>query len=259
MIHILDRSLGGELRPSLLVEGLAVYLSRGHFKREPLKQRAAALLELGWYLPLTELADSFYTSQHEIGYLEGGALVQYMVNTYGWEAFDDFYRDIHPQPSGSQSEAIDKALKSHFGLSLLQLEMRFKTELHQQEIIPEMYADLRLTVDFYEAVRRYQQLLDPSAFFLTAWLPEGDQMRQRNIVADYLRHPITDDNLAIENLLVSVDQELRAGNYNEAERLLQMVNKKLDLMAEDLLVGTGIPVSIAHAGIQSNSSPHQAR
>ena len=89
MVHILDRRLGGELRPSLLVEGLAVYLSQGHFKKEPLMSRAAALVDLGWYLPIGDLADSFYTSQHEIGYLEGGALVTFMVNRYGWEAFSD--------------------------------------------------------------------------------------------------------------------------------------------------------------------------
>ena len=90
MVHILDHRLGGELRPSLFVEGLAVYISEGHFKKEPLVSRAAALIDLGWYLPLADLADSFYTSQHEIGYLEGGALVNFMVNKYGWEAFSDF-------------------------------------------------------------------------------------------------------------------------------------------------------------------------
>jgi len=70
MIHILDGRLGGEYRPSLFVEGLAVYQSGGHFKPEPLMPRAAALLPsetgLGRYIPLAELADNFYLSQHEI-------------------------------------------------------------------------------------------------------------------------------------------------------------------------------------------------
>jgi hypothetical protein len=52
MVHILDSRLGGELRPSLFVEGLAVYLSGGHYKKEPLLSRAAGLFELGWYIPL---------------------------------------------------------------------------------------------------------------------------------------------------------------------------------------------------------------
>lgn len=259
MVHILDRRLGGELRPSLLVEGFAVYLSRGHFKKEPLIQRAAALFELGWYLPLTELVESFYTSQHEIGYLEAGALVHYLINTYGWEAFNDFYRDIHPQPSGSQLEALDKALESHFGLSLAQLEVRFKSELHRQQINPDMYDDLRLTVEFYETVRHYQQMLDPSAYFLSAWLPDGEQMRQERIVADYLRHPITPDNLMIEDLLVTVDEELRAGNYTRAERALQIVNKTLDLKADNVLVGASIPIPLALADIKSEQAYHFVR
>ncbi len=44
LIHILDARLGGRLRLPFLVEGLAVFLSGGHFKPEPLLQRAAALL-----------------------------------------------------------------------------------------------------------------------------------------------------------------------------------------------------------------------
>lgn len=237
MIHILDGRLGGELRPSLMVEGLAVYLSDGHFKKEPLLSRAAALLDLGWYLPLTQLADSFYTSQHEIGYLEGGALVQFMVNRYGWQAFNEFYRDIHPHPSEEQSKALDQALKNHFGLTLEQLDGRFKTELYRQHTNPDMQADLFITVSYYEAVRRYQQMLDPSAYFLTAWLPDSEQMRKRGIVADYLRRPTTHENLVIEELLVEVDKQLRAGNYADAGKTLNNVEKRLDSFQEDVLIG----------------------
>jgi hypothetical protein len=241
MIHILDGRLGGEVRPPLLVEGLAVYQSGGHFKKEPLMSRAAALLDLGWYLPLPQLADSFYTSQHEIGYLEGAALVQFMVTRYGWQAFNDFYRDIHPHPSGEQSKALDQALQNHFGLTLEQLEGKFKTELYRQHTNPDMHDDLFLTVAYYEAVRRYQQMLDPSAYFLTAWLPGGEQMRQRGIVADYLRRPSTPENIAIEKLLVRVDKELRAGNYTEAEKALLKVNEKLAQIQDNVLVGSVVP------------------
>ncbi len=100
LVHALDGQLGGDLRPTLLLEGLAVYLSGGHFKPEPLMLRAAVLLEMGGYLPLDKLANNFYPSQHESGYLEAGALVEYMVETWGWETFSAFYRDIHPGPEG---------------------------------------------------------------------------------------------------------------------------------------------------------------
>jgi hypothetical protein len=237
MIHLLDRRLGGDLRPSILVEGLAVHLSDGHFKREPLLPRAAALLELGWYLPLTELADSFYISQHEIGYLEGGALVEFLVNRYGYSAFNDFYRDIEEHATGDQSKALDLAMQDHFGLSLKQMEAKFKSELYRQHIIPDMYADVRLTVSYYEAVRLYQRLLDPSAYFLTAWLPDGEEMRQRGIVADYLRRPSTRQNQVIEALLIKVDRQLREGNYLAAEKALAQVQRELDLVQNEFLIG----------------------
>ncbi len=237
MVHILDRRLGGDLRPSLLVEGMAVYLSEGHFKKEPLQSRAAALIDLGWYMPLTELADSFYTLQHEIGYLEGGALVDFMIKRYGWEAFSDFYRGIHPPSSDSQSEAIDTALQEHFDLTFQELEGSFIAELKRRHINPDMRADLILSVNYYEAVRRYQLLLDPSAYFLTAWLPAGEEMRERGIVADYLRRPENPQNLEIVDLLVELDQQIRAGNYLQAEKSLHLVDLKLDLVQNEVLTG----------------------
>ncbi len=237
MIHILDRRLGGELRPSILVEGLAVYMANGHFKVEPLMPRAAALLELGWYLPLTELTDAFYTSQHEIGYLEGGALVEFIVNRYGYSAFNDFYRDIKNHPSGDQSKALDLALQEHFGLTLKQMEGQFKSELNRQHINPDMYEDVILTVAYYDAVREYQRLLDPSAYFLTAWLPDGEEMRERGIVADYLRRPTRPQNLVIEDLLVEVDRQIRTGNYLEAEKALDQTERELDRIQDNQLIG----------------------
>ncbi|MFH1636238.1 MAG: hypothetical protein ABIG63_19795 [Chloroflexota bacterium] len=235
MVHILDARLGGDLLPTILVEGLAVYLTGGHFKPESLIPRAAALLapsdqELGldWYLPLTPLTDNFYTSQHEIGYLQAGALVESMVETWGWEAFSAFYRDIHSEPDGKHSEALDAALRIHFDLTLVQLEARFIDALKQQQVTLELYDDVRLTVGFYDTVRRYQQSLDPSAYFLTVWLPDGPGMRERGIVADLVRYPSRPENLALETLLVTADEYLRAGRYSEMEPALEAVNAVLD-------------------------------
>lgn len=228
MIHLLDGRMGGELRLALLSEGLAVYLTRGHFKVEPLMPRAAILLDLGAYLPLAELADSFYLSQHEIGYLEGGAFIQFLVREYGWQGFWGFYRDIHPHESGSQSQAIDSALQAHFGRSLAELEKRFTRELYRLHLNPELYDDVRLTVAYFDTVRRYQQLLDPSAYFLTAWLPSGEEMRERGIVADYLRRPAAPENVALETMLVEADAQLRAGNYSTAARILAEINAGLE-------------------------------
>jgi hypothetical protein len=232
MIHILDGRLGGDLRPSLFMEGLAVYESGGHLKPEPLMPRAAALLDtetgLGWYIPLAKLADSFYLSQHEIGYLEGAALVSYMVDTWGWDQFSAFYRDIHHVQDGSQSQAIDAALEKHFNLSFPELEAEFLDALRHQTVTSGVREDLRLTVKYYDTARRYQQLLDSSAYYQNAWLVDTAEMRRRGIVADYLRHPSTPTNLALETMLVTGYTGLLSGRYPQAEQALAIVDAVLD-------------------------------
>jgi hypothetical protein len=232
MIHILDGRLGGEYRPSLFVEGLAVYETGGHFKPEPLMPRAAALLAtetgLGWYIPLAELADNFYLSQHEIGYLEGAALIEYMLNTWGWEAFSSFYRDIHPPQDDRQSSAIDAALQNHFQISFAELEAQFKDALRRIPVTEDLRQDTRLTVQYFDTVRRYQQLFDPSAFFQTAWLVDAVSMRQRGIVADYLRHPAAPDNLAIETILENAFNALTQGKYTVVQQAITAINAVLD-------------------------------
>jgi hypothetical protein len=235
MIHILDRRLGGELRPSILVEGLAVYQSGGHYKKEDLIPRAAALLEnhLNWYIPLNELSHDFYASQHEIGYLEAGALVAYMVERWGWEAYSNFYRDIHPQDEGGEIAAIDAALVTHFGLSYSELEEDFITALQAEPEAASWVEDVRLTVIYYDTLRRYQQIMDPSAYFRTAWLLDTKEMRRRDIVADYYRHPSQADNIALETLMIAASEDISAARYLGAELTLDAVNAVLDAIAEN--------------------------
>lgn len=228
MTHLLDGRLHDRPLPTLLAEGLAVYVSRGHYKPEPLLARAAALLALDRYLPLAPLADDFYPSQHEIGYMQAGALVQYLVETFGWRPFFDFYGDIELSGYPSQSAALSAALQRHFGLDLPALEQRFLAALQGRPLPPELLEDVRLTVAYYDAVRRYQQALDPSAYFLTAWLLDPEQMRQRGIVADYLRHPAAPRNIELETRLVAAGRALRQGNYRQTERLVAEVNRQLD-------------------------------
>jgi hypothetical protein len=232
MIHILDGRLGGDLRPSILVEGLAVYMSGGHYKPEALLPRAAALLgePLKAFIPLSELAEDFYNTQHEIGYLEAGALVQYLVETYGWEMFSSFYRDIHPAESGSQAEALEVALQAHFGQSLAALEQAFIAYLRLQVDTDGWQEDVRLTVAYFDTLRRYQELLDPSAYFKTAWLMDGPAMRQRGIVGDLLRHPSQPNNLALEALFISASDAMVNRDMATTEMVLAVINQVLDEM-----------------------------
>jgi hypothetical protein len=230
MIHVIDSTLGGDFRPTIFVEGLAVYLTGGHYKPEPLMPRAAALLPgyLDEYIPLQSLADNFYASQHEIGYLEAASLTQYMVNTYGWEAFNTFYRNIHNKQGESQSDSINTALQDHFSITFSQLEQNFLVALENEPDTQLWVDDVHLTVTYYETMRRYQQLLDPSAYFRTAWLLDNKSMRERGIVADYLRHPHKPVNLGLETLLITAGKQMDTQDYTFESQTLDAINSVLD-------------------------------
>jgi hypothetical protein len=237
LVHTLDHRLGGDFTPAILVEGLAVYLTGGHFKPEPLLPRAAALLPmygnppiagLDRYIPLGELADAFYTAQHEIGYLQAGALVGYLVERWGWEAFNAFYRDIHRVEGAGDAAAIDEALQRHFNLDLSAIESDFVAELKTQPADDFWREDVRLTVLHYNTLRRYQQLLDPAGYFLTAWLVDEQQMRERGIIADYMRRPEAPLNVLLELLLAASVQALLDGDLAETQNLLERTNRVLD-------------------------------
>ncbi len=230
MVHAIDGHLGGDFRPTIFVEGLAVYLTGGHYKPEPLMPRAAALLPpfLNQYIPLKTLADGFYASQHEIGYLEGASLIEYMVKTYGWDAFTSFYRDIHNRQGESQSDSINSALLVHFSITFSQLEHDFLSALQAEPDTSAWVDDVRLMVTYYDTMRRYQQLLDPSAYFATAWLMDNKTMRERGIVADYLRHPHTPVNLALETLFITAHQQMIAQNYPSATQTLAEITLVMD-------------------------------
>lgn len=240
LAHILDGQLGGDLRPTILVEGVAVYISGGHFKPDPLILRSANFLNDGHYIYFEELVDNFYENQHEASYMEAGALVEFMTETWGWDSFSSFYRDIHPAPGdNSQSAALEIALQKHFNLSLDELEHRFLEVLKAQPISADDKQDVRLTVDYYNTIRRYQRMLDPSAYFLNAWILNGEEMRQRGITADYMRHPSKIPNLVLETMLQAAGENLRNANYAETRHLITAINQVLDV----LYCGADMPFS----------------
>lgn len=85
-----------------------------------------------------------------------------------------------------------------------------------------------MTTLYYDTIRRYQQLLDPSAYFATAWLLDGEQMREQGIVADYLRAPLEDENLALEMMLLTANQDFLETRFIQVENLLKIINQVLD-------------------------------
>jgi hypothetical protein len=172
------------------------------------------------------LANAFYTSQHETSYLEAGAFIQYLVDQYGWQRFKTLYASFQPAPSDAQM--LDAGLQAQYGQGLSALEAQWLAYLRSLPSDPAQVDNLRLTIALYDTVRRYQQLDDPSAYFLDAWLPDGPEARKRGIVADVVRHPDGPNNIALETMLVAAGQSLAAGADDQSRALLAAVNAALD-------------------------------
>jgi hypothetical protein len=228
MVHRFDASIKSGLRPTFFLEGLAVYESGGHYVKEPVVLRAASLDNLGSYLPFVYLIDHFYASQHETGYMEAAALIDYMVQTWGWDSFNSFYRNIPDQPNTSQSEDIDSALRIHYHITLQQLENQYLGFLESQPLIPDVRQDVQETMQYYDAIRAYQQQLDPSAYFEQVWLPNAKQMREKGIVADYLRGPEAPINQEIEAIFYDAGNDLHTGNYSQVQDELAQIQILLE-------------------------------
>jgi hypothetical protein len=226
--HALERRWAGRGERLLMMsEGLAVWAAGGHFKPEPLAERAAALLALGRYKPLADLAPDFYDEQHDISYLEAGAFVQYLADRYGTDRLRQLYASFQPRPNASDTDTLDRALRSVYGRSLADLEVDWLAELRQLQPGPRQQRDLGLTINYYDAVRRYQQVLDPSAYFRHPWLPDVTQAQRRGIVADFLRHPRAPANVTLETMLIAAHDALLTGAFDRAEQLLGAIDAVL--------------------------------
>ncbi len=221
--HILGRSLGRE-RPILIEEGFATYIAGGHFKLEPLAPRAAGLVTLDRYLPLAQLADNFYPAQHELGYLESAGFIEYLVNTYGWEKFVTLLGAF--QQTRNESAMLDAGLRFTYNKKLSEIESDYLAYLKTQTD-PRWMRDIENTIRYYDTVRLYQKKFDPSAYYLTAWIPDIDRAVRDGLTADYQRHPLTPCHIAIETMLIEADRGIDSGDYDLAERTLNALTKVL--------------------------------
>lgn len=226
-IHVLDRQFAPQ-RVKFLAEGVAVWAAGGHYKPEDLTERSAALLQLGEYLPLEQLIRDFYPVQHEVGYLEAAGFVTYLIDTYGWSTFREFYTNTTSSDGPDDATAVDANLRLSYNKTLPEMETEWLAYLQRQELSEATLADLATTIRFYEVMRRYQLLYDPSAHFLSAWLPYPQAVREQGNTADLTRHPETAVNIAIEAMLLNAERDLEAQNFTRANAILDSVTRVLD-------------------------------
>jgi hypothetical protein len=88
--------------------------------------------------------------------------------------------------------------------------------------------DLLTTIRFYDVVRSYQIAYDPTAYFLTAWLPAPQDVRENGNTADLTRHPRSEINVTLEVMLRAADMAIRNGDYELANILLDSITRVLD-------------------------------
>lgn len=225
--HLLDRQFAPN-RLTPLAEGLALWASGGHYKQENLDQRSAALRQTGLYIPLADLLDNFYPTQHEIGYLEMGGLLSYLVNTYSWPQVRQFYIASHYTDQESPAQTINRTMLLYFNKDLTQIEQDWFVYLENHAPDSVATADLLTTVRYYNVMRDYQLAYDPTAHFLQAWLPSPQGALDRQITADLTRHPAGEINITFETMLIAVNEALLAGQFEQANALLDSIERALD-------------------------------
>lgn len=228
-VHILDQAFEPNGAFRFMVEGLAVWATGGHYKQENLNRRAAALLETDLYMPLEPLINDFYPAQHEVGYLQAGALMAYLVSNYGWDRVRDFYSSLEREPGRTPADTISNRMQRFFGKTLAQMESDWLFFLRNQPYDRADVVDLQTTVRYYNVMRRYQQAYDPTAYYLQAWLPYPNGLRDRQTTAEVTRRAADETRVALETMLESADIAMRNTDYDSANVLLDSVERVLSV------------------------------
>lgn len=226
-VHLIDRRFAPN-PITFLSEGLAVWVAGGHYWEQDLNQRMNSLVEIGRYRPLDHVIDDFFGTQHEVGYLEGAGFIDYLVSIYGWDLVKTFYSETTARDGDTLSEAVDMNLRRVFGRSIEQIESDWMAYLRSLASDKAATEDLRTTLRYYDVIRRYQAIFDPSAYYLTTWLPDPEIAQRLGTTADFSRSPGSPVNVALEAILVSAGSSLRQGDFDRANALLDSVVRVLD-------------------------------
>lgn len=227
LTHRLDAALGCHAAPSVVREGLAVYVAGGHYWAGSPVQDAAALRASAYYIPLAQLADDFYTHQHEVSYREAGAFISYIVEHFGWEGLETFCRATLPGEWSDSVAQLSAGLLALGEADWRAFEMTWEAWLDAQPVPSETPAFLDVELRLMETLRAYQLAYDPSAHFLEGILFSPQDGERWNITADFVRRPRETEPVALELLLVMAQEAISYGVIEAAERPLAAVEDVL--------------------------------
>ena len=253
--HIIDRQFAPQ-RTKFLSEGVSVWAAGGHYEEQDLQRRAAALLAINEYIPLAELANNFYPSQHEIGYLEAGAFVDYLVGQYGWPDVREFYSNTSISDGATEADALDANLRRYFDMSLAEMEAAWLANLAAIAPGEVEIANLRSTIRYFETARAYQKLHDPTAYFRTAWLPNPADIVESGNTADFTRQPDTEVNFTVELMLRSAKEAIGNQNFERANVLLDSLERYLNREGATVDPLVTSYQNIVHTAVAFGYEPH---
>lgn len=212
-------------------EGLALYVAGGHFKTEPLAQRAAALFDLGHSVPVNEIIP-----QHELSYLHAAAILTYIKDTYGEAKVWEFLKA--DTTKDEQLISMEEAIQLTFGISLEEFDQGFQAWLEKNDP-GEQLDDLRLTVELQDLRREYQDVFASEPRFLQM---EGvEAVARPENLSIVMREAHAPSNIAVELIIAHGQQAIVEGDYARAQELIRILGEILstgkfeDPLAKDYL------------------------
>jgi hypothetical protein len=205
----------------VLVEGLAVWATDGHYGQEPIDEWAAVVAASDEYLPLADLRNGpFYEFQHETSYLLGGSFVQYLVDRYGL----DTLKALYGQATG-EAEHDEELVQDLYGKGYADLEAEWLAYLDGLESAPEQAELWRLQVRSFDLMRRYETELDPDARLLPSTAPPAWMSDTLKVFLKRADAPV---NLVLETALIAAQERAHDGDLSGAQSLLDDVEAALD-------------------------------
>jgi hypothetical protein len=208
----------------VLVEGLAVWATGGHYRRGPIDDLAAIIADSDAYIPLSTLrAGPFYDFQHETSYMEAGSFVRFLVGRYGLDRF----KQLYGQATG-KAEQDEPLVEGLYGKSYAELEAEWLEYLDSLSPTPEQAEAWSFNVRYFDLMRRYQTELEPNARIL----PDVPTGWTSNTVAIFTRRMVEPVNVVFETALIAAQDRADQGDVAGANVLLDDVEAGLDAKGE---------------------------
>ncbi len=227
LTHRLDAALGCQEALTLVREGLAVYLSGGHYRREPGTFLLSSLRAAGLYIPLETLVQDFYTHQHEIGYLEAASLVAFVDAVHGRDGLRTF---CAATLSGEDRDERARLLAGAQALgysAVADLERAWWAWADREPPQERLAQALHVETALLDTLRAYQQAYDPVAYYLTGVLYDVQLAESRQLTTDFVRAPQSAEAVTLELLLKQGLQAFQVGQLERAAALTGEVQQVL--------------------------------